>query len=93
MSHEGEQVRKFYDVIWSNHDKSAIPGVLHESFYFRGSLGLAKKGHNGFVEYLDTVGNVWEWKCSKYESQYTGEEQHFFDKNLTTVKRIVRGGS
>jgi len=41
----------------------------------------------------DTVGNVWEWTCSKYESQYTGEEQHFFDKNPTTVKRAIRGGS
>jgi formylglycine-generating enzyme required for sulfatase activity len=41
----------------------------------------------------DTVGNVWEWTCSKYENQYQGEEQHFFEKANITVKRTIRGGS
>ena len=41
----------------------------------------------------DTVGNVWEWTCSKYEGEYGGEEQHCFDKNHTRAKRAIRGGS
>lgn len=41
----------------------------------------------------DTVGNVWEWTCSKYENRYGGEEQHFFEKTNLTVKRTIRGGS
>ena len=52
---EKEQVIKFYEVIWNEHDKSAVPEVLHESFKFRGSLGSEKKGHAGFIEYLDMV--------------------------------------
>ncbi len=32
-----------------------IPEVLHEDFLFRGSLGLEKRGHSGFIEYLDLV--------------------------------------
>jgi formylglycine-generating enzyme required for sulfatase activity len=40
----------------------------------------------------DTVGNVWEWTCSKYTYKYNGEEQRCIDtKNLTKV--ILRGGS
>lgn len=55
MSLEEKQVRKFYDVIWNQYDKSAIPPVLHKSFIFRGSLGIEKKGRNEFAEYLDMI--------------------------------------
>lgn len=55
VKQETEQVRKFYDVIWNQHDKKSIPSVLTEDFIFRGSLGLEKYGHNGFVEYLDMI--------------------------------------
>jgi formylglycine-generating enzyme required for sulfatase activity len=40
-----------------------------------------------------TVGNVWEWTCSKYENQYAGEEQHYFHQNPSTEKRSIRGGA
>ena len=55
MSHEKEQVRKFYEVIWNKYDKEAVPEVLDESFKFRGSLGSEKQGYAGFIEYLDMV--------------------------------------
>ena len=55
MSLEEKQVRKFYEVIWNEHDKTAIPEILHESFVFRGSLGVEKHGHEGFAEYLDMI--------------------------------------
>ncbi|MCZ6757312.1 MAG: ester cyclase [Bacteroidetes bacterium] len=50
-----KQVRKFYSVLWDAHDKEAIPSVLHKDVTFRGSLGLEKKGHSGFAEYVDLV--------------------------------------
>ncbi|MCP3897202.1 SUMF1/EgtB/PvdO family nonheme iron enzyme [Moraxella sp.] len=40
----------------------------------------------------DTVGNVWEWTCSEYESQYSGKEKQCMDKNRDG-SRVVRGGS
>ena len=49
------QVKRFYNEIWNQHDKSVIPQVLHEDFSFRGSLGEEKRGHAGFIEYLDAV--------------------------------------
>ncbi len=55
MTHEEQLVRKFYEVIWNNHNKSVIPTILHASFVFRGSLGIDKKGHDEFVEYLDMI--------------------------------------
>ena len=45
MSFEEEQVRKFYEVVWNGHDKTAIAEILHESFVFRGSLNIEKNGH------------------------------------------------
>ncbi|MCA9811187.1 MAG: ester cyclase [Candidatus Dadabacteria bacterium] len=50
-----DQVRKFYNVIWDEYDKDAIPSVLSTDLTFRGSLGQEKRGHQGFIEYLDFV--------------------------------------
>ncbi|MCK5524944.1 MAG: SUMF1/EgtB/PvdO family nonheme iron enzyme [Thiomargarita sp.] len=41
----------------------------------------------------DTVGNVWEWTCSKYESQYTGQEQECINDDNNQSDRVIRGGS
>jgi formylglycine-generating enzyme required for sulfatase activity len=45
---------------------------------------------NAFGLY-DTVGNVWEWTCSAYQTQYQGAEQ----RCATDVnsRRVIRGGS
>ncbi len=40
----------------------------------------------------DTVGNVWEWTCSKYTYKYNGEEQRCIEANDKS-KVILRGGS
>lgn len=64
MSEEKEQVRKFYDVIWNQHNRNAIPEVLHADVKFRGSLGEEKRGHAGFAEYLDVVhAALGEFRC------------------------------
>ena len=55
MSIHTSQVRRFYQDLWDNHDKAAIPEVLHSDFTFRGSLGEQKRGHEGFAEYVDMV--------------------------------------
>lgn len=65
MSCERDQVRKFYDIIWNQHDHSAIPEILDERVKFRGSLGLERQGHQGFADYLDMVHDaLGEFNCS-----------------------------
>ncbi|MDM8560973.1 SUMF1/EgtB/PvdO family nonheme iron enzyme [Candidatus Parabeggiatoa sp. HSG14] len=42
----------------------------------------------------DTVGNVWEWTCSEYESKYKGKEKRCLGKYRVNHNRLVlRGGS
>lgn len=48
-------VESFYADIWNRHDKSKIPVLLCDNFTFRGSLGQAKVGHEGFGTYVDFV--------------------------------------
>lgn len=50
-----EQVRKFYELIWDNHNTAAISTLLDPSVTFRGSLGQEKRGHAGFAAYVDMV--------------------------------------
>jgi formylglycine-generating enzyme required for sulfatase activity len=40
----------------------------------------------------DTIGNVWEWTCSKDTYKYNGEEQRCIDTDNVS-KLILRGGS
>jgi len=48
-------VESFYADIWNRHDKWKIPALLCIDFTFRGSLGQAKTGHDGFGLYVDFV--------------------------------------
>ena len=79
MSHEKQQVRKFYEVIWNKHNKDAVPEILHPSFKFRGSLGSEKQGHAGFIEYLDMVhAALADYRCEIME--LISEESKVFAK-------------
>lgn len=68
-------VERFYEEIWNNYDKEAIPELLHEDFTFRGSLGQEKKGRGGFSEYLDFVhAALGGYKCEIQETISEGSK-------------------
>ena len=68
MSIEKDLVKQFYEIIWNQHDKGSIPGLVHECFRFRGSLGQYKEGLSGFAEYLDMVhASLGEYRCEIQE--------------------------
>lgn len=48
-------VEGFYADIWNRHDTLKIPDLLCDDFTFRGSLGQARVGHEGFAAYVDFV--------------------------------------
>lgn len=83
MSRRKDQVRRFYEVVWNGHDRTAIPSVLHENFTFRGSLGHEKRGHDGFAEYVDMVHQaVGDYECIIEEMLAEGDK--VFAKMLFT---------
>ncbi|MCP4695693.1 MAG: formylglycine-generating enzyme family protein, partial [Gammaproteobacteria bacterium] len=41
----------------------------------------------------DMLGNVWEWTCSEWDSNYGGEEKRCSSKNRANGLRVLRGGS
>ena len=64
MQSHKEIVRKFYDAIWNNADKTVIPDLLTEDFLFKGSLGLMQRGHDGFANFMDQVrAALGEYRC------------------------------
>jgi len=105
MSHNTDQVRKFYEVIWNQHNKLAIPDVLHEDVQFRGSLGQEKRGRAGFSDYLDMVHDaLGEYQCiigemvaesSKVfaKMRFTGIHKGEFMGYRPTGKRLTWSGA
>ncbi|MCP4697146.1 MAG: formylglycine-generating enzyme family protein [Gammaproteobacteria bacterium] len=47
---------------------------------------------NAFGLY-DMLGNVWEWTCSEWDSDYGGDEKRCSSKNHANGRRVLRGGS
>ncbi len=57
-------VKQFYDEIWNKRNKSLIPKLLCEEFAFHGSLGIKRKGQNGFASYVDFIHDaLGEYRC------------------------------
>ncbi len=57
-------VASFYDDIWNRGDLSFVPALLGVDFTFRGSRGAARRGHEGFSEYVRAVrGALDEYRC------------------------------
>lgn len=105
MSIEQKLVNDFYNVIWNKHDKSAIPVILHRTFIFRGSLGIEKQGHDGFIEYLDMIHNalgsytctikdiVSEQSKAFVRVQFSGIHQEIFLGVKPTGKQVTWDGA
>jgi hypothetical protein len=55
LSPRKQVVHRFYKAMWDHADKSLIPGIFHEDFTFRGSLGPVLRGHAEFAGYVDLV--------------------------------------
>ncbi len=82
-----DQVKKFYEVLWDDHNKDEIPQVLHENFTFRGSLGQKKQGHAGFAEYVDMVHKaLGEYKC-QIEELVAEADKVFAKMTFTGIHR------
>ena len=47
---------------------------------------------NGFGLY-DVAGNVWEWTCSEWSTEFDGSEGECKSPTETSVGRVIRGGS
>ena len=57
-------VRAFYSRLWEQGDRSAAPDILHPDLVFRGSVGLEKRGIDGFWEYLQLVRDaLGDYRC------------------------------
>ena len=64
MSVQTAQVARFYSDIWNLQDRSKLAQVLREDFTFRGSLGMEKRGHGQFWDYVEYVtGALAEYEC------------------------------
>jgi predicted ester cyclase len=59
-----DAVEAFYAEIWNRGDLAAVPSLLRDDFTFRGSLGAERKGHAGFVAYVELVrGALADYRC------------------------------
>jgi formylglycine-generating enzyme required for sulfatase activity len=58
---------------------------------FESTAPVGSFSPNSFGLY-DTVGNVWEWTCSKYEKRYNGEENRCSSQKSGSL-RALRGGA
>ncbi|MDM8557393.1 SUMF1/EgtB/PvdO family nonheme iron enzyme [Candidatus Parabeggiatoa sp. HSG14] len=61
---------------------------------FKNTAPVGSFAANPFGLY-DTVGNVWEWTCSEYESNYSGKEKVCLSKEHSNNSSlfVLRGGS
>lgn len=105
MSGEVDQVKKFYEVVWNQRNKDAIPEVLHNRVQFRGSLGQNKVGLVGFTEYLDMIhAALGEYQCEIEElvceppkvfarMKFSGIHKGRFMGHRPTGKRLTWSGA
>ena len=50
-----ELVERFYFEVWNRADEIVAREILHPDFLFRGSLGVERRGPDGFIDYLRSI--------------------------------------
>lgn len=53
--HTRRLVERFYTVMWNTWDEAVARAILDPEIEFRGSVGLTKHGHDGFLEYMNLI--------------------------------------
>ena len=48
-------VERFYFEVWNRADEQAAREILHPDFRFRASLGPARRGPDGFIDYMRAI--------------------------------------
>jgi steroid delta-isomerase-like uncharacterized protein len=48
-------VRRYYEAMWNRWDLSLVDALIGEGLTFRGSLGIAVQGREGFRDYMGAV--------------------------------------
>ena len=48
-------IERFYNVMWNGWDMATARQILTEDIEFRGSIGLTRTGHDGFIEYMNII--------------------------------------
>jgi steroid delta-isomerase-like uncharacterized protein len=57
-------VQAFYDVVWNRGDEAMARRILAADFAFRGSIGLEKRGPDGFIDYMRLIrGALSGYRC------------------------------
>jgi len=68
-------VERFYRELWEEARRESLAEICHADFNFRGSLGIYKRGHDGFWEYLKLVrGALPEFHCEIESLVEEGDE-------------------
>ena len=76
---------------WGNEIGSNKANCWNCGDHFEYTSPVGSFAANPFGLY-DTVGNVWEWTCSEFESKYSGKEKNCISKNHARLL-VIRGGS
>jgi steroid delta-isomerase-like uncharacterized protein len=59
-----ELVEQFYSAIWNEGDEKAAYRLLDPDFVFRGSLGVDRRGIEGFLDYVRSIrAALADYKC------------------------------
>ena len=67
-----------------------VDAACDDGYYLTAPAGHYKPNPWGLY---DMHGNVWEWTCSEYVSDYDGNELKCLSKNDASSFRVLRGGS
>jgi predicted ester cyclase len=91
LSKRKNTVRLFYKEVWEKGDLSHVPGIFHEGFTFRGSLGPSVVGHDAFGAYVKWLLSALDnYKCDildliEQDDRIAGKLRFSGDHNRQTL--------